>query len=190
MCRFQDRLAAYATGERDAELEGHLPSCASCRGELEEIGRLLHGVVESSRAPREDEPFWTDFTRAVRVVVDERSSRKRRRWGFLLALTPIVAAATAIVMFVALRHPVSLRTEVPAARTIVAQTQAPEKLDLSHTITDVDDLDEEQLGTVLAALDESDEASADEDEDGPPQSPSELIEDLGPHELSRVEHAL
>ncbi len=133
-CGFEERLAAYASGgagggssegndgdDGDDELTAHLPSCASCRAELEATRALLRQLaplVESARSPgradAQGELFWADFTRGVRAQLDAGADASERQGGARAPVrararrawiaAPALCAAAALVWFVAGRE--------------------------------------------------------------------------------------
>lgn len=174
-CPFAARLAPFADGEPDPELARHLPACAACREELEGVRRLLRGVAELRPPVPKEEKFWTDFSRDVRVAVDEARARRRPlRWW--IAGPALAAALAAAAFFLARREgAVAPPAEVEVAAPAPAAPRYPD------VIVDEEDLDGDELDAVLVELD-------DEADDG--SDPLDLIEDLDEAELRRVVAAL
>ena len=184
-CAFEERVAAYASGEPDDELAAHLPGCAACRAELDAARALLRQVAPLARPAQADaqgELFWADFTRGVRAQLPAPPARGRFAW----IAGPALAAAAVLVWTLAgrtLGTPVA-GTPVPAS-TVVAAAEAPiddadELLpfESADAASHVGELDEAQLDVVLARL---------EPEEGEPDAdPFGTLESMDDDQLDAV----
>ena len=177
-CEFEERVAAYASGEADDELAAHLPGCASCRAELEEARVLLRRLAPlGEREPAEGELFFADFTRGVRAQL-AAAPAPRARWAW--AVAPALCAAATLVWMLAGRvmtEPTPGQVAVaPAAPVeVAAGAGAPSDEDLFEADPEasVAELDGAQLDAVLASLD----ADGDDDVDADPEATIESLDD-------------
>jgi hypothetical protein len=100
-----DRLSGYLDGDLDARtragLEAHLPTCAECRGLLDDLR-----AVAARAAALEDRPPAADLWPGIARRLDEKSpgfTQRLMTWatGFRIALTlPQIAAAAALLVVV------------------------------------------------------------------------------------------
>jgi predicted anti-sigma-YlaC factor YlaD len=144
ICAYDERVAAYASGEADPILEAHLPGCTACRAELAASRVLLGALAQLARSER-DLP-----TRDLAGLGPSPPVRRRRPWRLA---APIVLAA-AIIGLVVVRSGQAPR-QAPAA---VGQSAAgPAALladDASDGASDSDsDSDSDDVGLVAANLD-------------------------------------
>lgn len=199
-CGFSERVSAYAAGEPDDGLAAHLPTCAACRAELDEargVLRSLGELAEPARAPeRSDargEPFWSDFSRDVRLAFDAEQARTRpgRRWSWLLAPT-LAGAALAVTLLVPSwrgghsLEPMAVVPVAPAAAGHAApDVDDDDPLESELAASDhIEELDDAELDAVLAQLES---AREDDPGDAPEADPIDALEQLGDDEL---DHAL
>lgn len=189
--RLAERLAAFADGEPDAEVDTHVQTCASCRAEVGALRETLRAARRSGASEAKDEKFWTDFTRDVRVAYYEEDQRRRRRW--MLGVLGLGLAATVILFAVVLprraERPEQVAVPPPAPEVETAPFEIPAETE--------EDLDEAELDAVLVELDEqADEVLAAAVEDAevveaePDGDPEATVETLDDDELERVLEAL
>ncbi len=167
-CEYDERVAAFASGEPDDELSAHLPVCATCRAQLEAARQVLRAIAPLAReAQNRDEAsepkgelYWAEFARGVRAqLAPERSRSRVVAW----VVAPALCAAATLVWMLAGR---TLTTptvgRVTVAPSPVVATAAPEDVadellpfgdEAADPTTRVAELDDAQLDAVLARLD-------------------------------------
>ncbi len=102
---YEQDLVLYYYGELgEAELhrtEAHLQACGSCRQILESLRSLLPRTVKEDHL---SQSFWDDYSRELRGKLDQVVA-KVSWWDRIVSLLrpwPVTAAATAIVLLLAL----------------------------------------------------------------------------------------
>ena len=189
--RLTERLAAFADGEPDAEVDTHVQTCASCKAEVGALRETLRSArMSGAAADGKDEQYWTDFTREVRVAYYEEDQRRRRRWMF--GVLGLGLAATVILFAVVLPRRMAAPEQVamPPDPTVVT-------VPFAIPLETEEDLDDTDLDAVLVELDEAADAvlaAAVEDaevvEAEPDGDPEATVETLDDDELERVLEAL
>jgi hypothetical protein len=167
-CAFEERVAAYASGEPDDELAAHLPGCERCRAELDEARVLLRRLAPVGEREPVGEIFFADFTRGVREQLAAAAPARRARWAY--AVAPALCAAATLVWFVASRELVptpgnGLPPSAPVSVAVAGEDDGElDFLDEADPEAEVAGLSPGQLDAVLASLDapaEGDDADAD-----------------------------
>jgi hypothetical protein len=104
-CEWRESLGAYALGQLDGEeragIEAHLEGCPECRAEAESmamLSRLLPLADPASFGPAPQPPAELGDRVAATIGAERDHSRKRRRWGFGLALGGATAAVAAALL--------------------------------------------------------------------------------------------
>ncbi len=103
--KFEEDLVLYYYGEGSpsdrARVEKHLERCARCCAFLDDLRRLLPGLVEAKELP---ESFWATYYREV--VEKIAAQREKRSWwrAFFAPLRPwaVPAFGTAVIAIFAL----------------------------------------------------------------------------------------
>jgi hypothetical protein len=186
-CRFEERVAAYASGAPDDELSAHLPGCDACRAELDATRLLLRQVAALGRTEPEGELFWADFARGVRAKLPPPPARGRLAW----LAAPALAAAAALVWMLAARSLTTPSPGTPLPPSALVAGADPQELppddvdellpfDAADATAHVAELDDAQLDDVLARL-EPDDAG-----DGGEPDPFEAFDAVSDDQLDAV----
>jgi anti-sigma factor RsiW len=143
----QRLLSAYADGgldgaEREA-MEAHIASCTACADEVTTVRALLVEVRRLPAATEQDDAFFRDFGREVRLAYERAESKSIWTWLRKPALIAGFCAAAALILGVVImrRGTTSDRPELAASRA------------LPEVIVDQEDLSPVELARALAALD-------------------------------------
>jgi anti-sigma factor RsiW len=139
----QRLLSAYADGgldgaEREA-VEAHVASCAACGDEVTTVRALLVEVRRLPVATEQDDAFFRDFGREVRLAYERAESKSIWTWLRKPALIAGFCAAAALILGVVIMR--RDRPELAAPRA------------LPEVIVDQEDLSPVELARALAALD-------------------------------------
>jgi anti-sigma factor RsiW len=148
----ESELSAYAAGslfgDERMRVEQHLSECAACRAAVADFRVILDQLATSTPAP--PEVAWPRYRAEVRARRDARAQRSwRARWlrPLPVAASAAVAAACAIVLYVAVgaRPPAdftSMEADGLAARIeFIDKYQVVEQLDLLEDLDVIKNLD-------------------------------------------------
>jgi hypothetical protein len=205
-CGFDERLAAFVSGEPDDELAAHLPGCATCRAEVEavrQVLRALGGLSTPARSPArpEGELFFADFGRGVRALHDAEvkgEARRRRRRFVVSGGAALMLAAAAALVFTLTRAgkgrsgagPGGDGGEVAAVDT--GDVQPDDLAPDDRPEETVEALDDEHLDAVLAQLGGAAVTTSDDDllDEARDPDPLDTVEALDDDALDAVFDAL
>lgn len=222
---FAPLLAAFADhaleGAEDEQVRHHVTACPACAGEVQALAAVLASARAQAPRPEKSDAFWQDFARGVRVACAEEPPSLGARLGAWLR-RPLVLGGLAVAVAGAVALALALRPGAPsevARPQVVPASSAPGEVEpavppapkdktvvaghepallgphLSSIDVSVNDLDAQQLGAVLRALEDDDETTTNmTDEEAValagPVATVEVIESLDDEELALVSQAL